>query len=103
VLGLFVRERHWLTLPEAIRKMTSLPAERLGLRDRGLIRAGMQADVVLFDPLRVIDRATFKDPFLIADGIARVFVNGSEVWGDGKTTGAKPGRVLRHSEAKAKS
>ncbi len=97
VLGRFVRERQWLTLQEAIRKMTSAPAARLKLADRGLIRAGMKADLVLFDPQRVIDRSTFQEPFLTAGGIERVFVNGVEVWRNGAVTGARPGRVLRHS------
>jgi N-acyl-D-amino-acid deacylase len=97
VLGRYVRELRWLTLQEAIRKMTSLPARRLGLADRGLTRARMKADLVLFDPARVIDRATFKEPHLIAEGIGRVFVNGVEVWQDGAATGNKPGLVLRHA------
>src|SRR5258705_8954196 len=91
VLGHFVREQHWLTLPEAIRKMTSLPAWRLGLKDRGLIRPGFKADLVLFDANTVIDRSTFKEPQLIASGINRVFVNGKEVWRDGKVSGDMAG------------
>jgi N-acyl-D-amino-acid deacylase len=96
VLGQFVRERHWLALPEAIRKMTSLPAWRLGLNDRGLIKPGAKADIVLFDPATVSDRSTFRQPQLISEGINRVFVNGVEVWRDGKVTGERPGRPLRH-------
>ena len=104
VLGHFVRELHWITLTEAIRKMTSLPAWRLGLKDRGLIRPGYKADIVLFDRNRVIDRSTFQQPQLTAEGINRVFVNGVEVWRDGATTGNRPGRALRHaSTAQAKS
>jgi N-acyl-D-aspartate/D-glutamate deacylase len=95
VLGQFVRELRWLSLPEAIRKMTSFPAARFKLADRGLIRPGFKADVVLFDPARIIDRATFRDPQLVADGVKRVFVNGIEVWNDGKVTGERPGRALR--------
>lgn len=95
VLGRYVREQRWLTLPEAIRKMTSLPASRFKLADRGLIRAGFKADVVLFDPQRVIDRATFKEPELIAEGVKRVFVNGQEVWVEGNVTSNRPGRTLR--------
>jgi N-acyl-D-amino-acid deacylase len=95
VLGQFVRELRWLSLPEAIRKMTSFPAARFKLADRGLIRPGFKADVVLFDPARILDRATFKDPQLVADGVKRVFVNGTEVWNDGKVTGERPGRALR--------
>ena len=96
VLGRFVREHRWLTLTEAVRKMTSLPATRLRLTDRGLVRAGMKADLVLFDPLRVLDRATFEQPALISEGIKQVFVNGVEVWRDGRTTGQKPGKAIRH-------
>ena len=97
VLGQYVRVQHWLTLPEAIRKMTSLPAWRLGLKNRGLIRPGFKADLVLFDPNTVIDRSTFKEPQLIASGINRVFVNGKEVWRDGKVSGDMAGTPLRHS------
>ncbi|HEU4434507.1 MAG TPA: D-aminoacylase [Pyrinomonadaceae bacterium] len=97
VLGRYVRELHWLTLPEAIRKMTSLPAQRFGLRDRGLVRAGFKADLVLFDPDRIIDRSTFQEPQMISEGIKRVFVNGEEVWIDGKVTGNRPGRALRNT------
>jgi N-acyl-D-amino-acid deacylase len=97
VLGRYVRELHWLTLPEAIRKMTSLPAQRFELKDRGLVRAGLKADLVVFDPNRIIDRATFQEPQLTAEGVKHVFVNGAEVWADGRVTGARPGRALRHS------
>jgi len=94
VLGLFVREKHWLTLPEAIRKMTSLPAQRLGWKDRGTIREGALADLVLFNPDTVIDHATFAKPTELSAGIQAVFVNGVVVWRDGKATGEYPGRVL---------
>ncbi|HEX8097740.1 MAG TPA: amidohydrolase family protein, partial [Pyrinomonadaceae bacterium] len=97
VLGRFVREQRWLALEEAVRKMTSLPAWRLGLKDRGLVRAGMKADLVLFDPRRVVDRATFPQPQLISEGVSRVFVNGAEVWREGSATGNRPGRPLRHT------
>ncbi|HEX3183850.1 MAG TPA: D-aminoacylase [Pyrinomonadaceae bacterium] len=97
VLGRYVRELHWLTLPEAIKKMTSLPAQRFRLRDRGLVRAGFKADLVLFDPERIIDRSTFQDPQSISEGVKRVFVNGEEVWSDGKVTGSHPGRALRNT------
>lgn len=97
VLGEYVRRRHWLQLPEAIRKMTSLPAWRLGLKDRGLVRAGYKADLVLFNPTLVTDRATFQQPQLMSAGINRVFVNGVEVWSDGSVTGNLPGRALRHT------
>ncbi len=94
VLGLYVRDKQWLTLPDAIRKMTSLPAARLGLADRGLLRAGMKADLVLFDPATVTDHSTFEQPRALSTGIARVWVNGGLVW-DGSAAGAeRPGRVL---------
>src|SRR5258708_21302086 len=95
VLGQFVRERHWLLLQEAVRKMTALPAWRLGLKDRGLLRPGYKADIVLFDPARVIDRSTFQQPQLVSAGINRVLVNGVEVWRDGGATGSPPGRAPR--------
>ena len=95
VLGRYVREQRWLSLPEAIRKMTSLPASWFKLADRGLVRSGFKADVVLFDPLRIIDRATFRDPQLIAEGVKRVFVNGQEVWVDGNVTSNRPGQTLK--------
>jgi N-acyl-D-amino-acid deacylase len=94
VLGVFVREKHWLTLPQAIRKMTSLPARRLGWKDRGTLRAGAFADLVLFDPKTVIDRSTFANPAELPAGIETVFVNGAIVWQNGKPTGLRPGRVL---------
>jgi len=97
VLGRFVRESKWLALPEAIRKMTSFPAARFELKDRGLIRPGFKADLVLFDPNRIVDRATFQEPQLISAGVERVFVNGVEVW-NGKTTGNRPGKALRRSD-----
>jgi N-acyl-D-amino-acid deacylase len=94
VLGRFVREEKVLPLQEAIRKMTSLPARRVGLSDRGRIAPGMKADLVLFDPVKVIDRSTFEEPRKLAEGIVWVSVNGQTVWEDGKSTGARPGRVL---------
>jgi N-acyl-D-aspartate/D-glutamate deacylase len=95
VLGRFVRENNWFSLEEAIRKMTSLPASRLGLKDRGLIKKGMKADLVLFDKNRVIDRATFKEPQLFSEGIEIVFVNGVKVWENGQVTNNLPGNILR--------
>lgn len=94
VLGRFVRERGWLTLEEAIRKMTSLPASRLGLKDRGRIAPGLVADLVLFDPATVIDNATFLEPFKLSSGIEKVWVSGDLVWSKGAATGARPGQVL---------
>jgi N-acyl-D-amino-acid deacylase len=94
VLGVYVREKHWLTLTEAVRKMTSLPATRLRWKDRGIIREGAFADLVLFNPDTVIDRSTFSSPFTLPTGIEKVFVNGTLVWNSEKPTGARPGRVL---------
>lgn len=94
VLGHYVRERKLLALEEAVRKMTCLPAARLGLPDRGLLRPGMQADVVVFDPATVGDRATFAQPHQYAVGFRHVFVNGRPVLLDGAMTSERPGRVL---------
>ncbi|HEY8131960.1 MAG TPA: amidohydrolase family protein, partial [Thermoanaerobaculia bacterium] len=96
VLGRYVREKKLLTLEEAVRKMTSLPAARVGLRDRGLLRPGMKADLVVFDPATVADTATFENPHQYAVGVSYVIVNGVVVVDDAKVTGARPGRVLRH-------
>jgi len=94
VLGRFVRDEKWLTLPEAIRKMTSLPAARLKLKDRGTIAVGMKADLMLFDPATIIDRSTFEQPRLLARGIHRVFVNGRPVWTGDAPEGEHPGTLL---------
>jgi len=95
VLGRYVRERKVLTLEEAIRKMTSLAAANVGLRDRGMIRPGAFADLVLLDPATVIDRATTQEPRAPSVGIAKVWVNGGLVYDAGSATGNRPGRVLR--------
>jgi N-acyl-D-aspartate/D-glutamate deacylase len=95
VLGRYVRERQVIPLEDAVRKMTSLPAEILGLGDRGTIAAGKWADLVLFDPATVNDRATFEDPFQYPVGIDTVIVNGEVVLDEGTHTGATPGKVLR--------
>jgi N-acyl-D-amino-acid deacylase len=94
VLGVYVREKHWLTLPEAVRKMTSLPAQRIGWKDRGVVREGAIADLTLFNPKTVLDRATFAKPSEFPTGIEKVFVNGQLVWDSTKPTGARPGQVL---------
>lgn len=94
VLGRYVREDHVITLEDAVRKMTSLAAEQLGIHDRGLIAEGMKADVVVFDPDRVIDKATFKDPHQYAEGVNYVVVNGKVVIDQGQHTGKKPGQVI---------
>jgi N-acyl-D-amino-acid deacylase len=95
ILGVFVRDRGWLTLPEAIQKMTSAPAARLKLKDRGAIKEGAFADLVLFNAQTVRDRATFAEPTLLSTGIEKVFVNGELVWNELKPTGLHPGRVLQ--------
>jgi dihydroorotase/N-acyl-D-amino-acid deacylase len=95
ILGVYVREKKVLPLEEAIRKMTSLPAQRMNLPDRGLLRPGMIADLVIFDPNRIIDRATFTDPHQYPDGIEYVFVNGKLVVERGAMTKERPGRALR--------
>ncbi|MGB7438311.1 MAG: D-aminoacylase [Candidatus Acidiferrum sp.] len=99
VLGVYVREKQWLTLPEAIRKMTSLPAQRLGWKDRGVVREGAYADLVLFNPDTVIDRSTYADPTALPTGIEKVFVNGVLVWDGGKPTSARPGLFLARGGA----
>ena len=96
VLGLYVREKQWITLPEAIRKMTSMPAARLGLKDRGVLKEGMKADLVLFDPATVIDHSTFEQPRALSTGIAKVWVNGGLVWTGSAAGTERPGRVLTH-------
>lgn len=95
ILGRYVREHRLLTLEQAVRKMTSLAAQRVGLQDRGLLRAGSFADITVFDPATVIDRATFADPHQPSVGIVHVLVNGRAVLRDGVMTDARPGRGLR--------
>ena len=94
VLGRFVRDDQWLTLPEAIKKMTSMPAARLKLKDRGAIAVGMKADLMLFDPSTIIDRSTFEQPRLRPRGIYRVFVNGRPVWTGDSPENERPGMLL---------
>jgi dihydroorotase/N-acyl-D-amino-acid deacylase len=98
VLGHYVRERGILSLQTAIHKMTRMPADRINLSDRGRIKVGAMADIAVFDPDTIIDRATFDDPHLYAEGVHHVFVNGQAVLLDKEMTGVRPGRVLR-SEA----
>jgi N-acyl-D-amino-acid deacylase len=95
VLGRYARDEGALTLPEAVWKMTGLPARRLRLADRGVLAPGAMADVVVFDAATVADRATYEDPHRYAAGIGHVLVNGRVVVADGEHTGALPGRVLR--------
>ncbi len=95
VLGKYVREEKVIPLEEAIRKMTSLPAAALNLPDRGSIAPGKWADLVIFDPATVADRATFEQPFQYPVGIDTVIVNGQVVLDEGTHTNARPGKVLR--------
>lgn len=95
ILGRYVREEKLISLEEAIRKMTSLAASRAGLSDRGVLREGMKADVVVFDPMKVRDVSTYDDPHHFSEGIDDVVVNGKAVLRGGKMTGALPGGILR--------
>ena len=95
ILRKYVREEKKLTLEEAIRKFSALPAQRMRLTDRGVLKQGMWADVVVFDPETVRDLATFDDPNRLSEGMAYVLINGVPVIEDGKMTGALPGKVLR--------
>ncbi len=95
LLGHYVRERRVIPLQEAVRKLTSLPADNLGVHDRGRLRPGDFADVVVFDPDTIADHATYEQPHQYATGMVHVFVNGTQVLRDGEHTGATPGRVVR--------
>jgi len=97
VIADYVVARKVLTLPDAIRKMTSWPAERLGLADRGLLRQGMRADLVVFDLATIKDRATYEDPMAAPTGIGEVIVNGVVALANGRPTGSRSGAVLRHA------
>lgn len=94
LLGKYVREEKVISLQEAIRRLSGLPATNLGLEGRGFLRKGMYADVVVFDPATIADRATFEKPHQYAVGVKHVFVNGVQVLKDGEHTGAKPGRAV---------
>ena len=95
ILGKYVRDERVLPLEDAVRKMTSAVASRLSIHDRGLLREGLFADITVFDPATVGDRATYEQPHQLSVGIQHVFVNGAAVVQDGRVTGAKPGRVVR--------
>jgi dihydroorotase/N-acyl-D-amino-acid deacylase len=97
VLGHYARELGLLPLEEAVHRMTGFPARKFGLHDRGEVRPGAHADLVLFDPERIADVATYSDPHHPPRGIAHVFVNGTPVVRDGVHTGARPGRALRRA------
>jgi N-acyl-D-amino-acid deacylase len=95
LLGHYVRDEHATTLQDAVRRLTSLPASNIGIKQRGSLKAGYYADVVLFEPATIADHATFEKPDRLATGVDDVFINGVQVLKDGKHTGAKPGRVVR--------
>jgi len=95
ILAQYVRESKILSLEDAIRKMTSLPAQRVGIKDRGILKVGFYADIVMFDPETINDKATFENPHQYSEGMSLVLVNGKPVWDNGKFTGNLPGRVLR--------
>jgi N-acyl-D-amino-acid deacylase len=95
ILRKYVREEHLLTLPEAIRKFSALPAQRMGFTDRGVLKQGMWADITIFDPQTIADLATFEKPNQLASGMKYVLVNGVPVIADGNATKALPGKVLR--------
>ncbi|HZT77673.1 MAG TPA: D-aminoacylase [Vicinamibacterales bacterium] len=95
LLGKYVREEHVIPLEEAVRRLTSLPADNLRLVDRGRLAAGQFADIVVFDPKTIADRATYERPHQYAVGVRHVWINGTQVLKDGEHTGATPGRVVR--------
>ena len=97
ILGKYVRDEHVIPLEDAVRKMTSAVAERLLIADRGLLRPGMYADVVVFDPQRIQENSTYEKPLQLSTGMKVVLINGVEVVRDGRHTGAKPGRIVRGS------
>jgi N-acyl-D-amino-acid deacylase len=101
ILGVYVREKRLLSLPEAVRKMTGATAKFLGLTDRGVVAAGKAADIVVFDAATIIDRGTMTNPSAAPVGVRFVVVNGQVVLDDGKMTGARPGRGLRRAGWKA--
>ena len=103
VLGHYCRELGLLTLEDAVHRMTGLAAHEYGLKERGLVRPGYHADLVIFDPKTVADRATFEDPVQPAAGIETVLVAGIPVWSDGRPTGERPGRALRRRDLQAAS
>ena len=103
LLGKFVREEKLIPLEEAIRKLTSLPATNLRLDRRGMLKPGYFADVVVFDPEKIRDHATFADPHQYATGVVHVLVNGVQVLKDGQHTGATPGQVVRGPGWKGRS
>jgi N-acyl-D-aspartate/D-glutamate deacylase len=94
VLGRYVRELKTISLEDAVHKMSAFPAQRIGLADRGVLREGLRADIAVFDPATVADRATFEQPHQYAVGVTQVIVNGQLAFEGDKMTAARPGRVL---------
>ena len=95
LLGRYVRDEKLVSLQEAVRRLTALPAANLGIRDRGMLKPGDYADITVFDPATIRDLATFEKPHQYSVGVRDVFVNGVQVLRDGEHTGATPGRVVR--------
>ena len=95
MLGLYSRDRKILTLEQAVRGLTALPAENLKLERRGALKPGFFADIAIFDPAKIQDHATFGRPHQYSTGMVHVFVNGTQVLKDGTHTGARPGRAVR--------
>ena len=95
LLGKYVRDEEVIPLEEAVRRLTSFPAETLKIRDRGRLVPGYYADLAIFDPAKIQDHATFEKPHQYSTGMVHVFVNGQQVLRNGEHTGAKPGRVVR--------
>ncbi|HEY6893828.1 MAG TPA: amidohydrolase family protein, partial [Rhodanobacteraceae bacterium] len=102
LLGKYVRDEHVIPIEEAIRRLTSLPADNLRIKDRGRLASGQFADVVVFDPKTIADRATYAQPHVYAVGVRDVWVNGTQVLKDGEHTGKTPGRVVRGAQAQAR-
>jgi N-acyl-D-amino-acid deacylase len=103
LLGKYVRDEHVIPLEEAVRKLSALPADTLRVKDRGRLTVGHFADVVVFDPKIIADKATYEQPHQFAVGMKHVWVNGTQVLKDGEHTGAKPGRVVRGPGWRAKT
>jgi N-acyl-D-amino-acid deacylase len=95
ILGRYVRDEHVLPIEEAIRRFTSRPAWRVGITDRGILKPGMKADITIFNPSTIRDRATFENPSQYSEGVPFVLVNGQAVVDSGKITEARPGQVIR--------
>ena len=94
VLGVYARDKRVISLEDAVKKMSAMPAARIGLTDRGVLRPGMKADIAIFDPATVRDAATFDKPHQYAEGFSHVIVNGQVIFENGAMTDARPGRVL---------